>query len=289
MPSTESASDAVAGLPPSLLDPRLTDPPGLLALAWGTARSAGQMLLAGRFDALAVDTKTTATDVVTQMDIGAEKLITEALLAARPDDGLLGEEGASRAGTSGVRWVIDPLDGTVNYTYGLPNWAVSIAAEVAGETVVGVVDVPVLAETYVGVRGGGAWLCDGRGTHRLRVNTPAELGSVLVATGFGYASRRRAGQGRVVAEVLPRIRDIRRAGAAAVDICWLAAGRVDAYYERGLNPWDHAAAGLLAVEAGAVFGGPAGRPASSELAWGIHPGLAGQFATMLWDLAADSD
>lgn len=261
----------------------------LLDTAWRAARAAGDLLLAGRGQTMTVTTKSTRTDVVTQMDIAAEAVVVGTILADRSDDAILGEEGADQRGTTGVRWIVDPLDGTVNYLYGLPGWAVSIAAEVDGVVEVAVVDVPRFGETFVAVRGQGA-VCavDGR-VERVTPSSPEDLGQSLVATGFGYARARRAAQARTLAHVLPAVRDIRRAGAAAVDLCWAAAGRVDCYYERGLNPWDFAAGVLVATEAGLVAGGPAGRPPSSELTWLAPPRLATAFAELLAQAGADRD
>lgn len=256
----------------------------LLALAWRAARGAGELLLRGRSESLTVSTKTTRTDVVTQMDTAAEALVVRTILAERPEDGLLGEEGADRVGSTGVRWIVDPLDGTVNYLYGLPNWAVSVAVEVDASTAIGVVDVPVLGETFVAVRGQGAVRVDAGGVHPVAPNEPAELAQCLVATGFGYAADRRSGQARALTAVLPRVRDIRRAGAAAVDLCWAAAGLVDCYYERGLNPWDLAAGVLVATEAGLVAGGPGDQPPSGQLTWLAPRHLAEEWAALL-DLA----
>jgi myo-inositol-1(or 4)-monophosphatase len=261
----------------------------LLPLAWRAARAAGDLLLAGRDDDLTVATKSTRTDVVTQMDTAAEALVVGAILADRPDDGLLGEEGADRPGSTGVRWVVDPLDGTVNYLYRLPGWAVSIAAEVSGTVEVGVVDVPAFGETYLAVRGQGARVVRGGRVEELVPNAPTDLGQALVATGFGYARARRAAQARTLAMVLPEVRDIRRAGAAAVDLCWAAAGRVDCYYERGLNPWDLAAGVLVATEAGLVAGGPPGGVPSGELTWLAPPGLAPAWAELLARAGAHAD
>ncbi|MDJ0380092.1 inositol monophosphatase family protein [Streptomyces sp. G-G2] len=234
----------------------------LLELALEAARRAGELLRDGRPDDLVVAAvKTSPIDVVTEMDIAAEKLIGGFLAEHRPADGMLGEEGADTPGTSGVRWVVDPLDGTVNYLYGLPSWGVSIAAEYRGETVVGVVAAPMRGETYHAVRGGGAWL----GGVRLSCRAPAPLDQALVATGFGYVQTRRDHQAEVARTIIPLVRDVRRGGSAAIDLCDVAAGRLDAYYERGLNPWDLAAGDLIAREAGALTGGRPGRPASGEL------------------------
>ncbi len=244
-------------------DPRL-----LLALAVDAAHEAGELLLRRPAD-LGVGTKSSPTDVVTVMDTAAERLIRGRVLAARPDDAILGEEGSDDAGTSGVRWVVDPLDGTVNYLYGLPQWAVSIGVEVDGVVVAGVVHDPSKRETWTAVRGEGAWL-DG---DRLQVSGCRELSQALVATGFGYEVAERVRQGTIVADLIGRVRDIRRLGAASLDLCSLAAGRVDGYFERGLNPWDLAAGGLLASEAGAVVGGLVGVPAGKNLVVAAGPAL----------------
>ncbi|WUH90460.1 inositol monophosphatase [Streptomyces sp. NBC_00433] len=242
----------------------------LLEVALDAARRAGALLRDGRPADLGVAaTKSSQVDVVTEMDIAAEKLITACIGRLRPDDGFLGEEGASREGTSGVRWVIDPLDGTVNYLYGLPSWAVSIAAEKDGEVVVGVVEAPMRGETYQAVLGGGA-LVNGAPARR----RPApELSHALVGTGFGYLSERRAAQAEVVRTLLPQVRDIRRGGSAAIDLVDVGCGRLDAYYERGLNPWDLAAGDLFAREAGALTGGRPGERASGDLTVAAPTGL----------------
>lgn len=241
----------------------------LRALAESAAAAAGALLVGARFDEMVVDTKSTPTDVVTQMDTAAERLLIEHLLGARPDDGVLGEESSERAGTSGVRWVLDPIDGTVNYLYGIGHWAVCVAAEVDGVVEVGVVADPSKGLTYVAVRGEGAWC----GEHRLSVGTPTELGQALVGTGFGYAAERRRTQAAVVAGLLPQVRDVRRMGAAALDLCAVATGQLDGYYEQGLKPWDLAAAGLIAQEAGAVVAGLNGEPAGERLVIAAPPSL----------------
>ncbi|HEX2039482.1 MAG TPA: inositol monophosphatase family protein [Acidimicrobiales bacterium] len=221
----------------------------LLDLAVDVAHHAGALLLDG-LDRVrtTVDTKSTRTDMVTEMDHASERLIATALREARPHDGFLGEEGTSTAGSTGVRWVFDPLDGTTNYLYGIPAWCVSIAAEVDGSTAVGVVHDPVHAETFTALRGSGAW-CNGQGLH---VSGAPEPATALVATGFAYDALERGRQAALLARVLPAVRDVRRVGAAALDLAWVALGRVDAFYERGLMPWDRAAGSLIAAEAGAV-------------------------------------
>jgi myo-inositol-1(or 4)-monophosphatase len=269
-------------------------PRALLDLACDAAMEAGRMLAAQRPPGRAgrpevTSTKSSPTDVVTEMDRAAEALITERLRARRPGDAFLGEEGGE-SGQGRVRWVIDPLDGTVNYLYGLADWAVSIAAEVNGTPVAGVVTVPAHDEVFTAVSGEGAWLRAGDAAAvSLRCNTGVALAQALVATGFGYAAARRTVQGEVVAALLPRVRDIRRGGSAAVDLCSVAAGRVDAFYERGLNHWDYAAGGLIAAEAGARLGGLAGRPAGTNMTIAAEPVLFGQLHDLLASLHADRD
>ncbi|MFJ2903684.1 inositol monophosphatase family protein [Streptomyces sp. NPDC087212] len=243
----------------------MTDPlhSDLLALAQEAALRAGILLRDGRPADLAVAaTKSSPIDVVTEMDLAAEKLITTLITERRPDDGLLGEEGASTEGTSGIRWVVDPLDGTVNYLYGLPTWSVSIAAEQDGETVVGVVTAPMRGETYHAVLGSGAWATGAwDGERRLTCRPSPPLDQALVSTGFNYVTEVRTHQAEVAQRLIPLLRDIRRGGSAAIDLCDVAAGRLDGYYERGLHPWDLAAGDLIAREAGARTGGrPGERP-----------------------------
>jgi myo-inositol-1(or 4)-monophosphatase len=263
------------------------DPATLLALAREAARQAGELLLAGRErDVSALATKSSPTDVVTEMDHAAERLIRTLLLTARPDDGLLGEEGSDIAGTSGVRWVVDPLDGTVNYLYGYPAWSVSIAAEAvdagaaapaAAQTVAGVVFAPVTGTTWTATLGGGAWR-DGR---RLRGSQTRSLGQSLVGTGFGYAAETRRGQAEVLTWVLPAVRDIRRSGSAAFDLCCAAEGLLDAYYERGLNRWDMAAGELIAREAGLLVGTLDGYPALPDVVVAAPPALFAALVALL--------
>ncbi|MFD3543185.1 inositol monophosphatase family protein [Streptomyces sp. NPDC058662] len=258
----------------------------LLAAGLEAARRAGALLRDGRPADLAVAaTKSSPIDVVTEMDIAAEKLITGFLAERRPGDGLLGEEGADVPGTSGVRWVVDPLDGTVNYLYGLPSWGVSIAAEFRGETVVGVVAAPMRGETYHAVRGGGAWT----GGRRLACRAGAPLDQALIGTGFAYVQARRVQQAEVARRVIPMVRDIRRGGSAALDLCDVAAGRLDGYYERGLNPWDLAAGELIAREAGALTGGRPGEPASGELAVAASPAVFASLQPLLEEAGAWHD
>jgi myo-inositol-1(or 4)-monophosphatase len=254
------------------------DPQQLLALATETAVSAGEILT--RREArprAAVATKSTATDMVSEVDRASEDHIVSEILRVRPGDGILGEEGTSRASRSGVRWVIDPLDGTTNYLYGIPVYAVSIAAEVGGTALAGVVHDPARGETFTALRGGGAWC----GDQRLSVSAAADLSEALVGTGFAYSSEARAAQARVLVTVLPAVRDIRRAGAAALDLCWVAAGRLDAYFESGTAAWDRAAGGLIAAEAGAWVGGREGGQSDDDLTVAAAPGLADQLLSLL--------
>ncbi len=235
-----------------------------------------------------VGTKSSPSDVVTEMDRAAEDLIRDRLLAARPGDAVLGEEGG-QTGSGNVRWVVDPIDGTVNYLYGLPDWGVSIAAEVDGEVVAGAVCLPLRRLLFTGASGGGAWLESSwqPGRQRLSCNSGVPLSAALVATGFAYGAAQRSGQGRVVAAVLPRVRDIRRSGSAASDLCSVAAGQVDAYYERGLNYWDVAAGGLIAREAGALTGGLRGQAAGTAMTIAANPGLFAELHDLLASLDGD--
>jgi myo-inositol-1(or 4)-monophosphatase len=256
----------------------------LLELAIDVAREAGDLARRRRgADIGTVGTKSTATDLVTATDQAVERLIVGRLKASRPDDEILGEEYGASSGTGAVRWVIDPIDGTVNYVYGLPCYAVSIAAEVDGVAVAGVVRNAATGEEWSAVRGGGAW----RDGTRLTGSGVAKLGQALVATGFGYDAARRAHQARVLVDVLPRVRDIRRFGAAALDLCAAAEGRVDAYFEKGLGPWDNAAGGLIAEEAGLTVSGLAGRPPGPDMVLAAPPAIYAELHDLLVRLDAD--
>ena len=235
-----------------------TDTAELLGIAQRAARAAADLLRDRRPPGVLeiTATKSSATDIVTEMDQAAERLIVEQIRAARPGDGFLGEEGADDQGSSGVTWVIDPIDGTVNYLYGIPAYAVSIGVREGSEVVAGVVCNPATGETWTARRGFGAEL-DGA---PIQVSRVTELAMALVATGFGYQASRRARQAEILRTVLPLVRDIRRAGAASLDLCALACGRVDAYYERGLKRWDEAAGLLLVREAGGVTAELHGEP-----------------------------
>ncbi|WP_370247597.1 inositol monophosphatase family protein [Nocardioides sp.] len=224
----------------------------LVELALGAAREAAALVRErARARVTVADTKTSEVDVVTQTDRDAEALLRGRLLAARPDDAVLGEEGDDVAGTSGVRWILDPIDGTVNFLYGIPQYAVCVAAERDGEVVVGVVVDVAKDRTYLArPDGAGGWSATRDGVP-LQVRPPADLGLRLVATGFSYSRETRAVQARAVGALLPRVRDVRRLGSCALDLCGVAEGSLDAYVEEGVNLWDHAAAGLIARAAGA--------------------------------------
>jgi myo-inositol-1(or 4)-monophosphatase len=219
----------------------------LAALAVALAREAGALLLDGQpRGRLVVETKTTGTDMVTEMDRASEALLVAGIRSARPVDAILGEEGGERPGTSGVRWVIDPLDGTTNYLYGHPTWCVSIAVEADGEPVVGVVHDPSHDELFVAGRGQGA----SRNGTAVGVSACADLATALVGTGFAYRAEDRGRQAALLPVVLPAVRDIRRGGSAALDLCGVACGRLDAFYEQGLQPWDLAAGAFVVRQAG---------------------------------------
>lgn len=232
------------------------DPTELCELASELAHEAGELLL-GFYDGVAPSealtssarSKTTRTDLVTEADQASERLILARLLAERPEDAVLAEEGGGRPGTSGLTWVVDPLDGTVNFFYGFPAFAVSIACMSGDEALAGVVYDPLRGETFSATAGGPAAR---DGVVLAVAGNPPPLSEALVATGFGYAAERRRLQGRLLAGVLPHVRDVRRAGAAALDLCSVATGRVDAYFEAGLAPWDLAAGALIVERAGGV-------------------------------------
>jgi len=228
-----------------------------LDLAERVARAAGEGLMERfRGPAQGVERKSTETDLVSEADREAERTVAEMLHDERPEDGMLGEESADEAGSSGHRWVVDPLDGTVNYLYGLSAWCVSVALEDSDGVLVGVIHDPAGGETYRATRGRGAE-CNGR---PIAISGHDHLPTALVATGFGYDADVRASQSRALTHVLPRVRDIRRGGSAALDLCWVAAGRLDAYFERGGHAWDWAAASLIVEEAGGAVDRLEGEP-----------------------------
>ena len=225
------------------------NPEALLDLAMRGARAAGNELMSRYGHIQGLNSKTSATDPVSDADRAAEAILVDLITGERPDDGLLGEEGAARESTSGIRWVIDPLDGTVNYLYQLDNFSVSVAVEDGDGALVGVVYNPTNRRAYHAIRGAGAAV-DGS---PLRVNDPVPLNRALIATGFGYSAERRRTQGALIAELLPKVRDIRRIGSAALDLCTVAGGAVDGYFEEGVKHWDVAAGALIAKEAGAKY------------------------------------
>ena len=250
----------------------------LLALAREIGREAAgfvrQSRPAGRVDVAA--TKSSPTDAVTEIDRACEDLIRERIQAHRPDDGIVGEEGHDVPGTSEVEWIVDPIDGTVNFVYDIPAYAVSIAVAISGSVVAGyVVNIPA-GEEWAAIRGEGAWRLDGGQRHRLVAPDPPELSHLLVGTGFHYVQEIRVGQAAAVAQLLPQVRDIRRTGSAALNLCELAAGRLDAFVERGLKPWDLAAGGLVATEAGLVVAGLDGEP-DERLVMAAHPAVAEEY------------
>lgn len=235
-------------------------------------------------------TKSSPVDVVTAMDAASEQLLRRLILEARPDDAILGEEDGHVAGTSGLTWVVDPIDGTVNYLYGIPAFAVSVAV-VAGtgdpETW------EALAGCVVRVPDGRSWSA-GRGEGAtadgapIRVNEATDLALSLVGTGFGYAAERRAAQAQVLTQLLPRVRDIRRIGSAALDLAMVAEGQLDLVYERGLNPWDMAAGALLVTEAGGTVSGLRGRRASPDMTVAGPASSVAELTALLAGLDADS-
>jgi myo-inositol-1(or 4)-monophosphatase len=232
--------------------------------------------------------KSSAVDIVTKADQATEQLIRERLAALRPNDGVLGEEGSSVAGTSGLTWVVDPIDGTVNYLYGIPAWGVSIAV-VEGDpdpatwtALAGAVANPSSGEIYSAARGLGA---DANG-ETLSVSSSQELATSLVATGFAYSSEVRAHQGTMLHTILPLVRDIRRMGACSLDLCDLARGRVDAYFEQTLSPWDHAAGALIAREAGALITGFPGERESRGLLVAAGAGIHAELLQLLVEAGA---
>jgi myo-inositol-1(or 4)-monophosphatase len=232
---------------------------------------------------LGVEVKSTATDLVTVVDRMSERWLIEEIARDRPGDALLGEEGGPREGTTGVRWLLDPIDGTVNFVLGLPLYAISVAAQLDGRVVAGAVCNPVSGEMFQARQGGGAWL----GEHALTGPRDVELSRAVIGTGFGYDREVRRRQAAVAAGVLPRVADIRRLGSAALDLCALAAGRLDGYFEAGLNPWDYGAGALIATEAGCVVSGLRGEQVSARIAVAAGAALAPDLVALLEELGAD--
>ena len=250
----------------------------LLHVATTLARQAGDMALEGRRKGLEnVQTKSTATDMVTEFDKASEVLIVQGLAKTRPDDAIIGEEGASHSGTSGITWHIDPIDGTTNFFYDLPTWAVSIGAVDEHGSLAGAVYIPALNEMFTAVRGGGAFCND----EPIRCNPLGDISKALVCTGFSYAAEQRTVQATRVSKFIHQVRDIRRFGAASIDICFVACGRFDAYFEENLHSWDFAAGELIAREAGCQtgdFAGNALRPAQVLVA---NPQIFSQLSALI--------
>jgi myo-inositol-1(or 4)-monophosphatase len=274
--------------------PEGTDIAALEALATRVAVAAGRLVVDERPRLVeASATKSSPTDIVTVMDTRAEELIRGLLLAERPTDAFLGEEGNDHRGTSGITWVVDPIDGTVNYLYDIPAYAVSVAA-VAGDpktpgewqVLAGAVADPALRRVYHGALGGGAYERGwdepgGTAGATLKVGSVDALSGALVGTGFGYTPQRRTEQGRILLALLPQVRDIRRIGSAALDLCSVACGRLDGFYESGLNSWDMAAGWLIITEAGGVVTGPRGGPPSAALTVAGNPRVQAQLLAAL--------
>jgi myo-inositol-1(or 4)-monophosphatase len=270
------------------------DPQVLLDRACAAARGGADLALRRRADGLGeIGTKSTDTDLVTAADRAVEALLADMLLTGRPNESLLGEEGG-QTGMARVRWIVDPIDGTVNYVYGLPCYAISVAAEVDGQVVAGVVLNAATGEQWSAVRGRGAWrdtpVAGERGAAPVRLagSRATDLSQALVATGFGYDAKRRAHQATALAGVLPRVRDIRRYGAASLDLCFAAEGRVDAYFEKGLAPWDMAAGALVATEAGLLVTGLRGTPPGAAMVLAAPPRLHAALHDLLVEVDADA-
>jgi myo-inositol-1(or 4)-monophosphatase len=254
------------------------DLPALAKIAINLASEAGGLLSDGHNTAktAVTHTKSSSVDVVTAVDQASEELIVGELRRQRPEDSVLGEEGASVAGTSGVRWVIDPLDGTVNFVYGIPNFAVSIGVEVDGRGCIGVVYNPIANEMFTAIEGQGAFLND----EPIKVNPSPRLSQALIATGFSYEQEARKQQGQVILELLPQIRDLRRRGSAALDLCAVASGLVDGYFEANVKPWDVCAGEVIAREAGArVTSFHGKRPETDVIA--AHPALQSELRRLV--------
>ncbi len=256
---------------------------GLEQFAVELAAGAGDLVARASHGELQVSAKSTQTDLVTAVDRASEQWLVEQIEKRRPGDAVLAEEGGGRHGTSGVRWVLDPIDGTVNFVLGLPQYAVSVAAEIDGVVVAGAVCNPVTKEMFHARLGGGSYLGDAR----LRGPRDVALERAVIGTGFGYGAARRGRQAAVVAELLARIGDIRRQGSAALDLCAVACGRLDGYYEAGLSRWDFAAGALVASEAGCLTSGLRARDAGERMTAACGPTLAPALFALLTELGAD--
>ena len=265
------------------------DPASLEQIAVRLANGAADVITAAAAGGVEVSAKSTATDLVTQVDKLAEQWLADQIASLRPGDGVLGEEGHGSPTESGVRWVVDPIDGTVNFVLGVPHYAVSVGVEVDGAVVAGAVRNVPTGELFHAHVGGGAWLANrGSGERRLTGPRGVPVSRAVVGTGFGYDAVRRGRQAEVVARLLPLVGDVRRFGSAALDLCSVAAGRLDAYFEAGLNRWDYAAGALIATESGCVVSGLRGRPADSVLTAVGGADTAGEFFALLESLGADA-
>ena len=259
----------------------------LEAVAIDIVRAAGALLI-NRPEAMSFTTKSSEVDVVTEMDKASEELVKGYLATHRPGDGLLGEEGAQVKSSTGITWIVDPIDGTVNYLYQLPGWNISIAAQHEGVTIAGAVFAPLFGggALWSAHHGGGAWIRWGDSEPvPIRANANVPLHRALLATGFSYSTSTRVRQGARFAKMIGEVRDIRRMGAAAVDLCLVATGLVDGYFEEELAPWDLAAGELIATEAGAVVTNGRGGPAGREMAVAAHPSLHIQILELLHRVA----
>ncbi len=257
----------------------MSDPATLLDLGVRAARAAGDLLLE-RFGGThsGLQAKSSRTDLVSDADRDAETLLAGMLRRERPDDGLVAEEGSTATGTTGVRWVVDPLDGTINYLWGIPHWSVSVAAVDGDGHLAAVVHDPCRCETFTALRAGGAWLGDAQ----LTLTPSTDLAEALIGTGFSYVAGERARQAEALQRFLPHVRDVRRFGSAALDLAWVAAGRVDGFYETGLSPWDWAAGSAIVCEAGGTVTAltSVGRPEGTLAA---RPGLGEALAALVAD------
>jgi len=256
----------------------MTSSRDLLVVAEDLARAAGDMALRGRKSGdVAATTKSSPTDMVTQYDKASEELITSGLASRRPHDGIIGEEGASVSGSSGITWHIDPIDGTSNFYFDIPMWAVSIGAVDENGPLVGVVYAPALGEMYTAIRGDGSFL-NGSPIH---VRNNSELSDALVCTGFSYRVHERTQHAQRVAQMVTHIRDIRRFGAAAIDLCFVACGRYDAYFEEHLHSWDLVAGQVIATEAGAIVTNYAGESVTPAQVLAAQPGIQQQLIQLI--------
>ncbi len=253
----------------------------LLEICTELAVTGGKRAYEGRRAGLKdVSTKSTSTDMVTEFDRATEQYIVHQIRTRRPDDSIIGEEGGSHSGNSGFTWCIDPIDGTTNFLYALPSWSVSIGVSDHKGPLVGVVYIPALDEIFSATRGGGAFL----NGEKIHCNEVTDVSKALVCTGFSYSPEQRSIQSKRVSTFIHKVRDIRRLGAASVDICFVACGRVDAYFEENLHSWDIAAAELIAIEAGARSGDFSGGTSSPAEIMVTCPGIFDGLSNLICEL-----